>query len=61
MTKQEVKAAVLETLNKVEPKEKLPAFIQKLKEETFFRMVFGMISKETADTILETIKEFWSE
>ncbi|MDE6597249.1 MAG: hypothetical protein K2K60_01245 [Clostridia bacterium] len=59
LTKQEIKEAVLETLRKVEPVEKLPVFIQKLKEETFFRVVCGMITKETADVILETIKEFW--
>ena len=60
MTQSEVKAEGLKTLKKVEPVEKLPVFIQKLKEETFFRMIFGIITKETADTILETLEEFTS-
>lgn len=31
MTKQEIKAAVLETLQKVEPVEELPAFVRAIK------------------------------
>ncbi len=58
MNKQEIKEEVTKTLQKVESVEKLPLFIQKLKEETFFRMVFGVITKDTADTILEAIEEF---
>lgn len=61
MTKSEIKAATLETLRKVEPVEELPAFIRVLKVQTLFRLMLGEISKETADTILETIKEFWGE
>ncbi len=59
MTKQEVKAAVMETLYKVEPVEELPVFIQALKAGTLFKLLLGEITKETADTILQTIKEFW--
>jgi len=61
MTKQELKAAVLETLYKVEPVEELPAFVQALKAATSIKLLLGEITKETADTILETIKEFWGE
>lgn len=61
MTKSEIKAATLETLRKVEPVEELPAFIRALKVQTLFRLMLGEISKETADTILDTIKEFWGE
>ena len=61
MTKQEIKAATLETLRKVEPVTKLPAFIRALKMQTFFRLMIGEITKEIADVILDTIKEFWGE
>lgn len=61
MTKQEIKAAVLETLQKVEPVEELPAFVRALKMQTLFRLMIGEITKETADIILETIKEFYGE
>lgn len=61
MTQSEVKAAVLETLRKVEPVEKLPVFVKELKRQTLFHRMFGMITKETAETILDTIKEFWGE
>ena len=61
MTKSEIKAATLETLKKVEPVTELPAFIRALKVQTLFRLMLGKISKETADTILDTIKEFWGE
>lgn len=61
MTQSEVKAAVLETLRKVEPVENLPVFVRVLKMETFFRLMIGAITSETADTILDTIKEFWGE
>ncbi|MDE5943804.1 MAG: hypothetical protein K2H30_06335 [Clostridia bacterium] len=59
MTKSEVKAATLETLKKVEPVEELPAFIKALKAATFFKLILGEITKETADTVLDTIEEFW--
>lgn len=61
LTKQEVKAAVCETLKKVEPATKLPAFVEALKMQTFFRVVIGEITSETADAILDTIKEFSGE
>ncbi len=61
MTKQEIKAAVLETLQKVEPVEELPAFVRAIKMQTLFRLMIGEITKETADIILETIKEFYGE
>ncbi len=61
MTKQEIKAAVLETLQKVEPVEELPAFVRAIKMQTLFRLMIGEITKETADIILETIKEFYDE
>lgn len=61
MTQSEVKAAVLETLRKVEPVEKLPVFVLALRIETLFRLIIGEITDETADTILDTIKEFWGE
>lgn len=61
MTKSEIKVATLETLKKVEPVEELPTFIRVLKVQTLFRLMLGEISKETADTILDTIKEFWGE
>jgi len=61
MTKAEVKAAVLETLKKVEPVEELPAFIKAFRIATLFKLMLGEIAKETADIILETIKEFWGE
>ena len=61
MRKQEIKAAVLETLQKVEPVEELPAFVRAIKMQTLFRLMIGEITKETADIILETIKEFYGE
>jgi len=61
MTKQEIKAAVLETLQKVEPVEELTAFVRAIKMQTLFRLMIGEITKETADIILETIKEFYGE
>ncbi len=61
MTKQEIKAATLETLQKVEPVEELPAFVRAIKMQTLFRLMIGEITKETADIILETIKEFYGE
>lgn len=61
MTNEEIKAAVLETLKKVEPVDELPAFIRALEMQTLFRLMIGEIDKETADVILETIKEFWGE
>lgn len=61
MTKQEIKAAVLETLQKVEPVEELPAFVRAIKMQTLFRLMIGEITKETADIIFETIKEFYGE
>ncbi len=59
MTKQEIKAAVLETLKKIEPVEELPVFINAFRIITSSKLMLGEITKETADTVLETIKEFW--
>lgn len=61
MTKSEIKAAVLETLRKVEPVEELPTFVKAFKMATLIKLMLGEITKEAADIILNTIKEFWGE
>ncbi len=58
MNKEQVKAATLETLRKVEPAEQLPAFIRALKVRTLWELISGGITKETADSVLEAVEEF---
>lgn len=59
MTKSEVKALTLETLKKVDPVDELPAFIKALKLGTFFKLMLGEITKETADAVIEAADEFY--
>ena len=54
---EEKKQAIIETLDKVD-KDALPLFIKHTKGQTLLHVMFGMISKETGDLLIETCAEY---
>lgn len=58
MTKQEIKAAVTATLQKVEPKEELPALIRAIRYKALMLAMFNGLPTETLTAIDEACDEF---
>lgn len=61
MTKQEIKAAVTATLQKVEPKEELPAFIKAIRYKALMLAMFNGLPTETLTAIDEACDEFGTQ
>ena len=57
MDLKEQKETIIATLDKVE-REELPLFVKDLKEKTLLRVMFGLMTKETGDMLLETCDEY---
>ncbi|MBQ8291893.1 MAG: hypothetical protein IJX88_05260 [Clostridia bacterium] len=57
MEKQKQKELITATLDQVD-RAALPLFIKDLKIKTLMRRMFGEISEDTAETIMETITEY---
>lgn len=60
MTKEQIKAEVTKTLQKVEPQE-LPAFIRQIRLKALMLAMFNGLSEETLDAINEACTEFAGE
>lgn len=57
MTKEQIKAEVRKTLQKVEPQD-LPALIRQIRLKALMLAMFNGLSEETLDAINETCNEF---
>ena len=57
MDLKEQKETIIATLDKVE-REELPLFVKDLKAKTLWRVMFGLMTKETGDMLLETCDEY---
>lgn len=57
MDLKEQKETIIATLDKVE-REELPLFVKDLKAKTLLRVMFGLMTKETGDMLLETCDEY---
>ena len=60
MSEQNKKQAIIDTLDQVD-KAELPLFIKDLKQKTLLRVMFGLMSKETGDLLLDTCDEYLKE